>query len=61
MEKVKRDRARSKLQQMTNKQLDKLAAKYDVCLVRENGKTFPRKRREELCVECDALVEELGS
>ena len=60
MEKSTRDRARSRLQQMTNRKLEKLATAFDISLVRDNGRSLPRKQREEACMACDELVEMLG-
>ena len=54
------DRARSRLQQMTNTQLWKLADRFHVCEV-EGGRRLTRKRLISRLMLEDGLVEELGA
>jgi len=53
------NRARSKLQAMTNTALVNLAEKHGVNLV-EKGRVVSKKRKIAMLMQCDELVEELG-
>lgn len=56
---VNPDRARSRLQQMTNTQLRKLADRFHVCDV-EGGRKLTRKRMIARLMLEDAVIYELG-
>ena len=57
---VNPDRARSRLQQMTNKQLWHFADKHHVGQA-ENGRKLTRKRLIARLMLVDGVIEELGS
>lgn len=54
------DRARSKLQTMTNTALENLAREYGVDLV-VNGRVASKKRKIAILMQCDAVLEQLGA
>ena len=54
------DRARSRLQNMTNTQLWKFADKHHVGQA-EHGRKLTRKRLIARLMMCDSVVEELGA
>ena len=54
------DRARSRLQQMTNTQLRKIADRYHVCEV-EGGRKMTRKRLICRLMLEDGVIEEFGA
>jgi len=54
------DRARSRLQNMTNTQLWKLADKHHIAQA-EHGRKLTRKRLIASLMMCDAVLEELGA
>ena len=53
------DRARSRLQQMTNTQLRKLCDRFHVCEV-ESGRKLTRKRMIARLMLEDGVIQELG-
>lgn len=57
---VNPDRARSRLQQMTNTQLRKLADRFHVCET-EGGRKLTRKRLIARLMLEDGVVRELGA
>lgn len=54
------DRARSRLQQMTNTQLRKLADRFHVCEM-EGGRKLTRKRLISRLMLEDGIIRELGA
>lgn len=60
MTKINPDRARSRLQQMTNTQLRKLADRFHVCEV-EGGRKLTRKRMISRLMLEDGVIEEYGA
>ena len=56
---VNPDRARSRLQQMTNTKLRKLADRFHVCEA-EGGRKLTRKRLISRLMLEDGVIEELG-
>ncbi|MBQ9002247.1 MAG: hypothetical protein IJ087_10380 [Eggerthellaceae bacterium] len=60
MESINPDRARSRLQQMTNTQLWKFADKHHVGQA-ERGRKLTRKRLIAKLMLVDAVIEELGA
>lgn len=54
------DRARLRLQQMTNIQLCKYADKHHIDKT-ENGRRISKKRLIERLMRCDSVLEELGA
>jgi hypothetical protein len=57
---VNPDRARSRLQQMTNTQLWKLADAHHIGQA-EHGRKLTRKRLVERLMRCDEVLDELGA
>ena len=53
------NRARSKLQTMTNTALINLAKTHGVS-VEENGRVLSKKRKISVLMQCDEIVSELG-
>jgi hypothetical protein len=60
MTEINPDRARSRLQQMTNTQLRKLADRFHVCEV-EGGRKLTRKRMISRLMLEDGVIEEYGA
>ena len=60
MSEINPDRARSRLQQMTNTQLRKLADRFHVCEV-EGGRKLTRKRMISRLMLEDGVIEEYGA
>lgn len=60
MTEINLDRARSRLQQMTNTQLRKLADRFHVCEV-EGGRKLTRKRMISRLMLEDGVIEEYGA
>lgn len=60
MAEINPDRARSRLQQMTNTQLRKVADRFHVCEV-DNGRKLTRKRMISRLMLEDGVIEEYGA
>ena len=60
MTEINPDRARSRLQQMTNTQLRKLADRFHVCEV-EGGRKLTRKRMISRLMLEDGVIDEYGA